>query len=179
MKEEGETFTACLQRYEEHVTVVSYGDDHLINVTDEAVVKFNQLTLMAIFPTIGMVYTSDNKEDKNPPPCRTIEEVTFLKRSFRWEERLGMYVAPLDEQTLCEVCYYADIKGAPKAVTRDNVERTFRELSLHGKEKYEELATALEAAHNERATIPVLKPDFESALAEVMGELPGFDTNAV
>ena len=176
MQKPNETTKECLTRFEESITLVSYGDDHLINVVDEVCDEFNQNTLIARFPELGLSYTSDDKEDLNPPDYRNLSEVTFLKRSFRWEPRYAQYLAPLDLQTLKEVCYYSDSKGSPVAVTRDNVERIFRELALHGHEIYEDVSTALEVAHNSRSVQPVVRPPFCVAIEEVMGELPQLKT---
>jgi hypothetical protein len=174
MRESDETRMACLKRFDESVTLVVYGDDHVVNASTEVLQRFNQHSLMEAFPKIGLTYTSDDKDDKEPPKYRKLSEVTFLKRSFRFEPRLGKYVAPLDLQTLQEVCYYTNKQGSREQITRDNVERTFRELALHGQEVYDVVGELLEKEHNKRAPMPTVRPPFSVALEEVYGQLPLF-----
>lgn len=173
MRAEGETRRACLARYDDEVTLVAYGDDHLVNVSDDVIGEFNQNTLSTAMAKLGLTYTSDDKEDKNPPDYRSLEGVTFLKRAFRWEDRISAYVAPLDLPTLLEVCYYADVTNAPNAVTRTNVERTFFELALHGEEVYGKWSRKLEVEHNKRSPHHVVRPDFLTALEGAQGLIPG------
>jgi hypothetical protein len=115
-------------------------------------------------------YTDADKEDQNPPKYRTLTEISFLKRAFRWESRVGRYVAPLDLQTLLEVSYYTKDKGSGDAITRTNVERTFRELALHGEEVYNEWSSKMVEEHNRRTRTPLTAPPFQLALEEVTGE---------
>lgn len=52
-----------------------------------------------------LTYTSETKEG-TVPDYRSINEVTFLKRGFRWEPRLGRYVGPLEMDTIIEMPYW-------------------------------------------------------------------------
>lgn len=170
MRKEGESRERCLEQFDVHVLLVSYGDDHLANISDEVAEQFNQHSLIESFPLLGLTYTSDDKEDKNPPKYRDLAEVTFLKRAFRWEARLGRYVAPLDLQTLLEVSYYTKNKGSANAITYTNVERTFYELALHGEETYTEWSVKLEREHNARSVTQIIRPPFMMALTKASGD---------
>jgi len=131
------TRALCLQGFNDHVFVQMYGDDNLLNVSEDCKEFFNQNTLMAVMPEFGLKYTSDDKEDLNPLPVRDIANVTFLKRHFRYEMALGRYVAPLAEDTIFSMLDWTK-KGASKdAITLENCSNALREWSLHGREKYE------------------------------------------
>jgi hypothetical protein len=170
MRKEGETRTEALTRYESEVETKVYGDDNVLNVSDAVAEEYNMDTLRAAAPSIGVKYTDADKEDQNPPKYRTLTEISFLKRAFRWESRVGRYVAPLDLQTLLEVSYYTKDKGSGDAITRTNVERTFRELALHGEEVYNEWSSKMVEEHNRRTRTPLTAPPFQLALEEVTGE---------
>lgn len=49
--------------------------------------------------TIGLEYTPADKNMQDIKEWKTIREVQFLKRTFRFEPLLGRNVAPLELQT--------------------------------------------------------------------------------
>lgn len=86
--------------FDDHVYVITYGDDNVVNISDEICCVFNQRAVIQCMPKIGLVYTSENKEDKNPPEYRFLREVNFLKRGFRYSSEYSRWVAPLDMLTI-------------------------------------------------------------------------------
>jgi hypothetical protein len=127
----------ALKAFNDNVQLLMYGDDNLVNVSDEFIGFFNQKTMMDSFPAFGLKYTSDNKEDKNPPMWRSIKEVSFLKRTFRFDDTLGRYVCPLDLSTIDSMLDYTKRGGSSDSITLDNCENAMREWSLHGRKLYE------------------------------------------
>lgn len=126
-----------LKAFNENVQLVMYGDDNLVNVSDDFIGSFNQHTMMENFPAFGLKYTSDNKEDANPPMWRTLEEVSFLKRTFRFDTELGRYVCPLDLSTVDSMLDFTKRGGSGDSITLDNCENAMREWSLHGRKVFE------------------------------------------
>lgn len=174
MREQTESALACARRMSFDVMLKVYGDDNIAGISDGVCERFNQHTLTPAFKSLGLTFTSDDKEDANPKKYRTLEECTTLKRGYRYEPVLGKVVAPLDLRTLMEVCYYTKAGGEEESITRDNVERTLRELALHGEATYTVVGGELVAYHNERSFRPILKPPWKVCLREVVGDYPGF-----
>lgn len=124
-----------LRQFKVHTELSANGDDHLLSVSDKYLPTFNQNTITTAMAEYGMTYTSEDKEDKNPPPSRPITEVTFLKRSFRYEPFYGRYCAPLKLETILEMPYWSK-KKFYDTIWRDNLENAVREMSLHEPEVF-------------------------------------------
>lgn len=140
-----------LQFYEDHVEEQVYGDDGVFSFSDAVSSFFNQLTLTDALETIGQIYTDETKEIGGAArPWRTIEEVTFLKRGFRWCNELARYCAPLELDTIKEMIYWTRDTAGPEEITRTNVETALVELSLHGPEVYSEVSAKVIAACRQR-----------------------------
>lgn len=128
---------------------VTYGDDNVINPHSTIADSFNQVTLASILlDNFGMTYTPGRKDGKWVPTT-TIENVTFLKRSFRYEA--SQWVAPLELSSFLYTCYYSKNKELRDDIIRDNLELALSELSLHPEVEW----------HKYSATIRKLMRDFE------------------
>jgi len=81
------------------VSLVSYGDDNVLNIHSSVSDYFNQTTITEAMNVYGMNYTDESKTG-NSAACRTISEVSFLKRSFVMDG--GYCWAPLEASVLHE-----------------------------------------------------------------------------
>lgn len=111
--------------------MISYGDDHVIALVKEYLPVFNQNTLPELFASIGMTYTDEQKTGETLPDYRPIEQVTFLKRGFRWEPKLNRYVAPLSLDTVLETPFWFKKNIEETKTTESNVTWAIQELALH------------------------------------------------
>lgn len=125
----------ALRQFSVHTKLSANGDDHLLTITDKYLSIFNQNTITTAMADFGLTYTSEDKDDLNPPPSRPITEVTFLKRSFRYEPFYGRYCAPLKLETILEMPYWSK-KKFYDTIWRDNLENAVREMSLHEPEVF-------------------------------------------
>ena len=76
------------------VNLLTYGDDNIANVS--AVTGwFNHTAISDELAKIGVVYTMADKETISVPYI-SINECSFLKRTWRYERDVGLHVAPLD-----------------------------------------------------------------------------------
>jgi len=123
-----------------------YGDDNAIGVSDE-IPLFNHTTIQAVFASWGIKYTMADK-GADSVPYQTIEEVSFLKRSFRYHPQLDAIVAPLEEESLMKKFYWwTKTKNTPLTLPEQfqaNFESQAREAYLHGEEFYEEFVAKCE-----------------------------------
>jgi hypothetical protein len=146
------TLTACYAHLTgdfkdmwDHVFINTFGDDNVNGADDSTIEKFNQVTVSkAMKELFNLTYTSD-KKDSELVPYETIDQITFLKRSFvRDDAANGGWVAPLDPNSFLYTSYW--FKN-PKDVRTDlyrNVEQTLSELSLHEPKKWDEFYPAIE-----------------------------------
>lgn len=121
-----------LRTYLRRLKVMTYGDDNLIALPDEFIDIFNQNTLPKLFQEIGMIYTDEDKQENvNIPDYRPIQQVSFLKRSFRVEPQLGRFVGPLTLDTVLETPYWLRSCVNENEIVKSNVEWAVAELALH------------------------------------------------
>lgn len=140
----------ALSRFEENVYLVAYGDDNVLNVSEESIGIFNQNTLPGLMlDHCGMIYTDENKSTGVIPDSRPLSAVTFLKRGWRYCSLTKRYVAPLALDTIKEAPYWTK-KGPDMYVnTKDTFDSMFGELSLHGEQIFSrESGPMLLAARN-------------------------------
>lgn len=126
---------AALSNFSKYVNMISFGDDNVLNINDAVIERFNQLTIAEGYAQIGMTYTDEGKTGEMVK-SRTLEDVKFLKRAFRYED--GVYLAPLELDVVMEMCLWVktDVNIVDNTIT--NVETAMRELSLHSKEVFTE-----------------------------------------
>lgn len=97
--------------------------------------------------------TNGDKTDpvENPKGLRGLDEVTFLKRSFRLEG--GRYVAPLAMASICKM-----IQWKNKSVTDDEYQEIVRnallEIAIHGKSVYDSCRAQMEPLMTEMRFSP-------------------------
>lgn len=146
-----------LSRFRTEVFLVAYGDDNLISVSKEALEFFNYRTIQIALRTFGLEYTDENKSAVLPI-CKRLEEVTFLKRGFRWNGK--RWLAPLDWDTVRQMTYW--YRHGPNVCQRiaDNMCNSLSEATLHGKERFNEIFNVVEARLREE-DIHLPSSDFE------------------
>jgi hypothetical protein len=113
------------------VFMVVFGDDNLLSVGDDFCLHFNPEKLQNGLKLVGMKYTNETKSGPIGG-FRTIDDVSFLKRSFRYETILGRFVAPLDLAVVLEMPYWTKRGSSSDKIALDNVQNAIVELSLHG-----------------------------------------------
>jgi hypothetical protein len=132
-----------LSRYYEHVYVASYGDDNIVNVSEEKLPLFNQNTIPVHLAKIGLTYTDEDKKGGVIPDSRTLDEISLLKRAFRFEPAAGRYVGPLAMATILEAPYWTRKGPMADEISKDTFFNMLKELSLHGPTVYNEHAPGM------------------------------------
>lgn len=84
--------------FKSNVALLTYGDDNAAGVS-ACVPWFNHTAVSKVLGDIGIVYTMADKEAESVPYIH-INEVSFLKRTWRWDEDVGAYVAPIEEDSI-------------------------------------------------------------------------------
>jgi hypothetical protein len=84
--------------FREFVTLITYGDDNVANVS-RGLDGFNHTTIQQEFKKFNITYTMADKEAASVPFIG-IEDISFLKRTFKYDTKLGKIVGPLDEASI-------------------------------------------------------------------------------
>jgi hypothetical protein len=133
--------TGDLTGFWEHATAITYGDDNGVGVHDKLSDVFNQESVSRVLrEEFGMTYTSD-KKDGILGTTTTIDEITFLKRGFRFEK--GRVLCPLELKSFLYTVYWCKNKKLEAQIAVDVLESSLQELSLHGQEVWDERAPAV------------------------------------
>lgn len=148
--------------FRDYVHLATYGDDNAMGVSDK-IPKFNHTSIQAVFARWGIKYTMADK-DADSVPYQTIEEVSFLKRSFVYHFELDSIVAPIETESLTKKFYWwTKSKNTPLTFPEQfqaNFESQSREAYLHGEEFYNDFCAKCErivtASHSgdERFILP-------------------------
>jgi len=125
--------------FNKHVELQCLGDDNIFSVSPEIEDDFNELTLVEFMDMSGMVYTTEMKETATKP-FRKITEVEFLKRSFRFDDSLNRWVAPLRLEAIFATLNWTKKGLSGLQITADELSSTLSELSLHGREVFNKYA---------------------------------------
>ncbi len=123
--------------FDDYVTLVTYGDDNVMNVHKDAP-WFNHTSISRYLATQGIGYTMAEKGAKSVPYIH-IDEATFLKRRWRFDEDTQTHLAPLEEKSIWKMMMY----GLPSKVMDErhlattNLDTALRERFFYGREVFE------------------------------------------
>lgn len=115
-------------KFDDHVAMVSFGDDNVINLSDKIKEEFNQVEVTKAYASFGMIYTDEAKSGE-VTKYRTLDNVAYLKRKFRKDGPIYRAPAPLD--VIMETPnWYRKCTDSTEA-TKDNVVGSVEELAQH------------------------------------------------
>lgn len=124
-----------LIEYRYNVYLITLGDDSSGTVSEKFSDRFNELAFVGPMAELGLKYTPDTKEVTGNV-LRSLSEITFLKRSFRYSNELNRIVGPLNLQVILEMAYWTKRTDMANNITKDTFDIAMRELSLHGKDVF-------------------------------------------
>jgi hypothetical protein len=139
-----------IHKFKDYVNLYTYGDDNIMGVSKECT-WFNHTIIADVMATIGVEYTMPDKESESRP-FMTIEEASFLKRSFRYHPECGAIVAPLEWKSVESSLLVGIVRKdmAPEAHAVSVCSSALNEAFWHGKEKFQktkqDIMTALQKA---------------------------------
>lgn len=122
----------------------NYGDDDVWNISSEIIEWFNQETVTEAFRLLGMEYTDEMKTTGAVAKCRTLNEVSFLKRQFRWDSTQHRYRAPLSLDTILEMPMWVRGKVDMDPITSVTLQEAAHELAQHDRATFEKWIPDLE-----------------------------------
>lgn len=124
------TLVGSCHYFNQHCRLVNYGDDHILAVSTSWQKLFTPATFGRAIAELGMVYTSESKEEQGTE-YRDLEEVTFLKRGFVWCPRAQMWMAPLAMSSILEMTNWVTKSASPIEAVLRNCEDAIIELYFH------------------------------------------------
>nr|WPV63146.1 MAG: RNA-dependent RNA polymerase [Jingmen bat dicistrovirus 1] len=162
-------FNGKAPRFGDHVSMVSYGDDNVINLSLAVCDTFNQNTVTKAYASFGMIYTDETKSGGDVAPWRKLTDVAYLKRGFRNED--GIWMAPLAMETILETCNWVRKSTDPVAALKENVEGCFRELAQWPESIFNSQSKMMLEAFYEATNV---YPELKTRLAYLEDDSPFF-----
>jgi len=154
-----------IKNFDNHVKVLGYGDDTMMGVHPTIRDKFNHFSYRDTVVKYGYRYTPAHKGDFTTP-FDTFESVTFLKRKFEFHKSFRRIVAPLELETVLQICYWVDKSNNTEGQLAQNVQVTLRELMLHGKTIYDKWSNKIQRVTTEFGDTVFHIPTFEAMFAK-------------
>jgi hypothetical protein len=116
---------------------MTYGDDNVMGVAPTAP-TFNHTAVQTVLAEIGVTYTMADKESESVPYIH-ISDVAFLKRKWRYDEDVGAYVCPLDEDSIKKslMCWLPSGTICPEEQMVAVIQSAIREYFWYGRETFE------------------------------------------
>lgn len=150
--------------FDDHVYLCTMGDDQIFAVSEERADIFTEANISKAMGELGLTYTSDTKDGVNVN-LREMCDITFLKRTFRWNTDLKRWVAPLDHDTIEEICYWTKPGINKDSIVVDHCDSMILEWSIHGREWFNEWTPKLLVHLSERYPLAEVRTDdYETAL---------------
>lgn len=129
--------------FNQHVRMVSYGDDNLISVSAEVKEWFNMEELVDGYRKVGMKYTSEAKDGK-VYTTKKLVECSFLKRGFRkWR---SFWLAPLAQDSINESLNWCHKTANTRPIQEELARTQIAEWALHDSAKFNEMSDLIRAA---------------------------------
>lgn len=120
-------FLESRQEFNDHVSMIAYGDDNVLVVDDESALWFTQEFMTEKFETIGMTYTDELKSGNSG--FRELDQVQFIKRRFLMDNKVAY--AALELSSILECFNWIHRTTDEKKVIMANFEMANIELALH------------------------------------------------
>lgn len=133
---EGSDFEKA-RRFKDHVNLLTYGDDNAMGVSRDAD-WFNHTAIQEVLGSIGVEYTMADKLSESRPFIH-ISEVSYLKRTWRWDEDIGAVVCPLEEASIQKMLTVCTPSGteSPEVHMASVIVSAVNEWFWYGKERFE------------------------------------------
>jgi hypothetical protein len=125
------------KEFKKYVKLATYGDDNIMGVSDDCPM-FNHTRIATALNAIGVEYTMAEKEAESVPYIH-INDASFLKRRFVFNQEMGAYMAVLDIKSIDKMLTsYLDTGVlAKEAHSICVIETALREYFFHGREVFE------------------------------------------
>ncbi len=126
-----------VKSFRSNVNLFTYGDDNAMGV-NKATPWFNHTAIQKVLASIGVEYTMADKHSVSCPFIH-IDNVSFLKRKWRWDTEIGAWMCPLEmaslHKTLTVWLPSSTIDKESQMV--EIIHCVNNELFFHGREEFE------------------------------------------
>nr|WEU70914.1 MAG: putative polyprotein [Hangzhou dicistro-like virus 3] len=124
-----------LSEYNKLILGIFYGDDKNATVHHTIRDKFNMLSYQKIMAELGLKYTSATKGDITKP-LLSINEISFLKRQFWFDDKMKIWRSRLDHDTIMEIARWSESDPHNMADQLNRFNSTLLELANYSEQEF-------------------------------------------
>jgi hypothetical protein len=139
-----------LKNFNKEVSPICYGDDVVVGVSDESLFNFKDVHYS--LGDCGITFTMPDKSEELVEYI-PFEDLSFLKRNFRFDETYQVYMAPLEIASVSKSLHnYMDNKRCdllPEDLSANALVSACYEFFQHGHEFYKDILPRLRVIMNE------------------------------
>ena len=130
--------------FKQNVNLMTYGDDNIMGISHNCP-WFHHTAIQKHLGEIGIAYTMSDKVSQSIPYVH-IDSESFLKRMWRYDELLDVYVCPLDEESIFKslTVWVPSESIAPEAQFTAVVQSAMYEYFYYGEKKFNKMRKALQ-----------------------------------
>jgi len=131
------------RQFQKHIKLMTYGDDNVMGVSKD-IDFFNHTAIQQVLANVDVTYTMAEKEAASVPFIH-INDVSFLKRYWKYDDDIGAYVCPLEHESI-EKMLMVMVKSKSVPIEQqvvDVVGTALREYFWYGKQTFENKRTLL------------------------------------
>jgi hypothetical protein len=124
---------------EENLHTFVLGDDNIVAFQEERY-GYNCLKIQQNMAQIGVKYTPSDKSEKFTQEWRTLDEIQIVKRNFKYDYKLGRWLAILAEESILGALYWDEHDMKYFDQTLDT---QLQEKAMRGQHEHAEFVKAL------------------------------------
>ncbi len=129
--------------FKRDVALMTYGDDNIMSVSPKCDF-FNHTAIQEVLAKVDIPYTMAEKGAESRPFI-TLDEASFLKRTWRWDPDVNAYLAPLEHKSIEKMLTsrVASKTISPPAQAIAVIGSAIREYFFYGKKTFESRSLVL------------------------------------
>lgn len=126
-----------LSDFKRYVSLMTYGDDNAMGISPVISSKFNHTSISNALASVDVVYTMADK-DSESVPLINIKDISFLKRTWRWDDDVEAFMCPLEHDSIQKMLVTGVVKKGttPEHHAVDVIASALREYFFYGKETF-------------------------------------------
>lgn len=130
--------------FDEHVSLLCYGDDNIACVSEEVAPWYNHTSVAAALAKHGVVYTMADKTAESVPFIN-LSDATFLKRRWVYRPETQDYACPIEMASIFKMLHTAraDSHLEQEETICECVHNAMREAFQHGRDVYNDFSDKL------------------------------------
>lgn len=168
-----------VKKFRQFVRLLTYGDDNIMGVNPEFKDLFNHCVIQNELAKIGVIYTMADKTAESVP-FLPIDKVSFLKRSWVFNEDVGSFVAQLEHDSIAKslLRHLPSKTVCDQKLACDSMYCALLEYFMYGRDEFEKRRMQFQAIVERRelsayaTTFPTYDELVEKYLANGSGVAP-------